>query len=517
MGRINRQHQGVVMTKKKGKAASRTPNLAMEIARPTRIGARQPWAEHPAIDMTPPRLWRLMLRAEQGDSRAWFDLCEDVEERDLHYQAVLGVRKRQVAQLPISVEAASDDAEHQAHADLIREFLRRDELQADTVALLDALGKGVSFIELVWPETTGWNLPRLEWRDPRFFEFDWQDGGCEKLRGDGGQLIALEPRKFIVHKHYAKQGHAIRGGHGRGVAWMALFKTFGVRDWVSWLQCFGRPVRVGKYHQSATDSEKTILLRALHNIAGDLAAMIPEAMAIEFIEAKGGAAVDAHMKLCDWIDRQISKAVLGQTATTDAIAGGHAVGREHNDVRSDIEAADAAALAATLNQQLVRPIIDLNFAAPSDGAYPRIVIGRDRDLDWSQLWSAVDRGMQVEESVIRDKLGLPDPPKSGEPVRLLGQKSSQAALSRLVALAERSGRPLADEARQGALSDAAIEAVWQPVEDDVAALIARISGAATPQDALAVLNSWAAGQPPEELQVALAMAVAAGRGLGDAG
>ncbi len=42
----------------------------------------------------------------------------------------------------------------------------------------------------------------------------------------------------------------------------------------------------------------------------------------------------------------------------------------HNDVRVDILEADAKALANTLNRDLLRPYIDLNFGPQAD--YPRI-------------------------------------------------------------------------------------------------------------------------------------------------
>jgi phage gp29-like protein len=85
-------------------------------------------------------------------------------------------------------------------------------------------------------------------------------------------------------------------------------------------------------------------------------------MLIEFVESKQvGASADLYEKRVDHLDQQVSKAVLGQTATTDAIAGGHAVGQEHRQVQEDIERADAGALAAILNRDLIRPWMLLEF------------------------------------------------------------------------------------------------------------------------------------------------------------
>jgi phage gp29-like protein len=156
------------------------------------------------------------------------------------------------------------------------------------------------------------------------------------------------------------------------------------------------------------------------NIAGDCAAIIPESMKIEFIETGNvGAASDLYLKRADWLDRQISKAVLGQTATTDAITGGLGSGKEHRQVQEDIERADAVALAAILNRDLIRPWIDLEFGPQK--RYPRLKIGRPEPEDLDQLVKAlgilVPLGLKVEASEIRDKFKLSEP---GENAEILG-------------------------------------------------------------------------------------------------
>ena len=164
------------------------------------------------------------------------------------------------------------------------------------------------------------------------------------------------------------------------------------------------------------------------NIAGDCAAIVPEGMSIEFIESKNvGPGSDLYEKRSDWLDRPISKAVLGQTTTTDAVSGGHAVAQEHRQVQEDIETADCKALAATLNRDLVRPWIDLEYGPQQN--YPRIRIARPKSEDLKGLADAlnilVPLGLRVGESEIRDKFGISDP---GKDERVLGQPAPPACL-----------------------------------------------------------------------------------------
>ncbi len=143
---------------------------------------------------------------------------------------------------------------------------------------------------------------------------------------------------------------------------------------------------MGKYHAGASADEKRALLRAVANISRDAAAIIPQGMEMEFIQGKGGGE-DIHEKLARYMDQTISKLVLGQTATTDAIAGGHAVGQEHNDVRGDIERSDARQLAACINNHLVKPIVLLNYG--DQAAYPCVRIGRAEQTNVPQLTDAL--------------------------------------------------------------------------------------------------------------------------------
>lgn len=416
--------------------------LSREIAAPTVSGIRSILTGHPAQGLDPGRLAGLLRQAEQGDATAYFELAEEIEEKDAHYAGVLGVRKRSVAQLEITVEAPYDTAIGQAYANALRDWISRDELEGEVFDILDAIGKGISYTEIVWDRTSQPWLPVLKTRDPRFFEFDQVDGETPLLKGgndgDAGLPTPLPAYKFIVHRHAFKTGQTVRGGLSRLMAWPYLFKNFALKDWVIFAEVYGIPMRIGKYDPNATEEDRRTLLRAVAGIGSDAAGIIPRSMEIEFVNAMANGNADVFRELCEYLDFQISKAVLGQTGSTDATTGGFgSSGQVHNDVRQDIQRADAKALSATLNRDLVRPFIDLNFGKPADGKYPRIRIGQAETFtaeDMGMIERFVKMGGRVEESVVQDKMGLPDAPEKGEngsEVRLLkaGAEPAQAAPS----------------------------------------------------------------------------------------
>ena len=173
-----------------------TGMLREEQAAPTMAGVRNIYSVmHPSIGLTPERLTGIMQQAEFGDPYLYLELAEDMEEKDLHYLAVLGTRKNAVAQLDLIVSAASSAAEDQRAAAMVREMICDGPIQLDSVLfdVLDAVGKGFSATEIMW-DTSGreWFPAQLKWRDPRWFAFDWISGEEILVRTLKGEIIPVE-------------------------------------------------------------------------------------------------------------------------------------------------------------------------------------------------------------------------------------------------------------------------------------------------------------------------------------
>jgi phage gp29-like protein len=494
--------------------------LTEEIAAPTITGVRSPLSGYPGDGLNPMRLASILREADAGDPLRYLELAETIEERDLHYAGVLATRKRSVAQIEVTVDAASDDAADVEKADLVRDWLLRDELADELFDILDAVGKGYSFTEIIWETSEGqWRPSRLEWRDPRWFRPARHDLTTPLMLGESGEELPLPGGKFITAVLRAKSGLPIRSGLARIVSWAWMFKAFSNRDWAIFTQTFGQPIRIGKYGPGATEQDRDTLYRAVANIAGDCAAIIPDGMVIDFIESKSiGASSDLYEKRVDWLDRQVSKAVLGQTTTTDAISGGHAVSQEHRQVQEDIERADARALAAILNRDLIRVWIDLEYGPQK--RYPRLRIARPDEEDLAQLSSLlaqlVPLGLRVQASEIRDKFGLSDP-EAGAEVLVPPRSPAAAPESAGMPADPRpgDGRPTLHQERHAGgrmadelIADAALALAGPAVGGMVERVRGLVAQAGSLEEAIRALeNASAARDAPADLTAAMRQAL----------
>lgn len=380
--------------------------------------ARDPWLtplrEEVASQLSPERLGSLLRAADDGDPIAYLTLAEEIEERELHYSAVLRQRKAGVTAAQVAVEAASDQADHRRHADAVREITRKPCFDQLLFHMQDALGKGYSVVEQLW-DTSGrlWWPRAYEWRDPTWFRLDPRTLEIVGLHDGTPEGTPLPPFKYVIHMPHLKSGAAVRGGLARPATIVYVLKRFTLQQMARFLEVYGIPVRLGRYPAQTPEGDKRELLVALRRIGSDAAAIIPDNVSVEFLDGqrggRGGGA-EGFIGAARFWDEQLSKLVLHQTMTTEAGAS-RSQSETHDHVRAGAALHDCRMSSGTINRDVTRPFIDINFG-PQE-RYPRItisIIEADELSAWAgAVVSFVDRGLNVDQRHIRARLGLAEP------------------------------------------------------------------------------------------------------------
>lgn len=390
-----------------------TAQLTKPIAAPTTDGLHSVWSETVLAGLNPGNLAAMLKQAASGYPDRFFVLAEEMEERDLHYASVLTTRKLAITGVEPIVVPASQDRQDKLIADAVKDLVQAPIFVDDYVAdLLDALGKGYAAVETIWDRSgKAWMPAGYEWRDQKNFVIDRTDGRTLRYKDAGSlQGIDLPPFLFSIHAPKRKSGLPIRGGLARLAAWAFLFKSYTLKDWMAFLEVYGMPLRIGKYGRGSSEDDRRVLLKAVRDLSSDAAAIIPQEMTIEFQEASGGTGNAVFSSKAEYLDRQISKGVLGQTMTADDGAS-LSQARVHENVRHDIARADARQLAVTANRDLVRPFVDLNYG-PQD-KYPTMVIpiteSEDIKILADVVTAAVNMGAEIDASEFRERIGFGAP------------------------------------------------------------------------------------------------------------
>ena len=413
------------------------------------------YSEYPSDGLTPVRLAEIFKEADAGDVLRQAELFEEMEEKDPHLFSQLQTRKNAVTGLDYEViPFDSDDPRDKEIAEFVEAQLGGIEGFEDIMLdLLDAIGKGFAVSEIMWSYDEGHVVvDDIRSRHQKRFFWDSVDDSFKVRTQEAPEGIELPKNKFIVHKYKARSGHPSRAGVLRVVAWMYLFKNYTLKDWVAFCEVFGMPLRLGKYQPGASEDDKRALMQALVAIGADAAGIFPDGTAIEFVNTEKTSSTDLYERLARYCDEQVSKAILGQTLTSDSGGGSYAQSKTHNDVRHDLTVADCKAIAATLRRDLIRPLVLYNFG--EDKRIPYLRFDAEESEDLTQTATVIgtlirEAGLKVPTSYIYKKFSIPKPEGDEEVATPPGQTAQGAGFGPFSFKAQ-PGEPIALKAGDGA-------------------------------------------------------------------
>ena len=274
--------------------------------------------------------------------------------------------------------------------------------------MTDAIGKGFAALEIEWKKDGGWWIPALTHRPQSWFCL--HRGERQELRLRTG---ATQPDGSIGEP-LRPLGWLERSAMFRQLVWPYLFKNYSVGDLAEFLEIYGIPVRVGRYPASASEVEKSTLMRALVGIGHNAAGIIPEGMNVEFMDAARGDP-EAFKLMMDWCERTQSKVILGGTLTSgaDGKASTNALGKVHNEVRHDLRDSDIRQLNSTLTRQLLHAIATANGLMHDGVRAPVMRLQLDDTEDLATFAQAlpalVGIGMKIPVQWAQERLGIPQP------------------------------------------------------------------------------------------------------------
>lgn len=262
----------------------------------------------------------------------------------------------------------------------------------------------------------------LRQKSPTRFHFDVDEFGRLRPMGliqrqNTGEMRRLDVGKFLLYT-YQKEFDNYFGESDLKSAYRFWFlKMNFFRYWGMYLEKFAIPVVWGKVTSptiNAADQEKFRTI--VSNLQAGMAAVAPDNLELNFVETKNttGATFQVAIDACDV---RIARAILMPT-----LLGLSSSQKEGSLARSQTEeatfdlvlGADSKQVAEVLNEQFIRPLIEMNFGLQDE--YPKFVFKPMREEDkksfvvaWADAVSkrAVTSTPETQEH-IRSLLGFPE-------------------------------------------------------------------------------------------------------------
>jgi phage gp29-like protein len=397
----------------------------------------------------------VLKRAAQGNMRDLTDLVRESIFYDPHYAGVLRKRLGTVAALPWEVRPAEgpdvDKVAARDYAALVRAQLMnmanfRDFLQDLAWGVVD--GRAASEIEWVpiQPMTVGKHaatmaVTRILYIHPRRLNFgptralivtdEARGSSSGSFHSDGFSLDPVDLRKQKLYRKYVQwmprqfgDYQEMEGIGCRALIW-AFFKRFAQRDRMQLLELFGKPWRVGKVEEGSEASPEDFAAAkaALDGLGATYSAMLPRGIDVDLLKP-GDTAGNVHKDVIAECDRQISKLVLGQTGTTDNMAGGLNTSQAGvmQDEQFAILTTDALNMAQVIEDQVTDAIVEVNFGADQLPNAPHFVLRSDlppnRETELKRLDLALKAGLEVEVDEAYEVSGFRRPEEGAAVVKV---------------------------------------------------------------------------------------------------
>jgi len=247
--------------------------------------------------------------------------------------------------------------------------------------ILDAIFFGMAPTEVIWKEDGGLWLPdTVEGKPTEWFAFSPKNELRFLSRDHQLEGEPVPDNKILLPAH----GASYYNPYGERVLsrcyWPITWKRAAQKFWAILTEKYGIPWVYGRVPKAADNDVRAALVEKLQAMVQDGVAVVNDDESIDF-GRPGGVQLNATIfsALVAEQDSQISKAILGQTLTTDSGqdgSGSYALGKVHSDVRADLLEGDERLVQNTMDT-LIGWIVTLNFP----GAKPPFFrLHRDEDI-----------------------------------------------------------------------------------------------------------------------------------------
>jgi len=317
--------------------------------------------------------------------------------------------------------------EAEQQADLIKRMFSLDDgskfRRLISISYRDSLAQGFSVDESIFgydDQTSKFIVDQFKPRKAERFTFD--DNWDLHLKGDFFDPFRskrLDQWRFVVFRNGGGPENPYGDALCQELYWLFYFKKEIIKFWATYLERFASPILDVEYDSDIKQNKELAaeIDEMADNYINATAVRHPADIKFSLLEARrsGEGTYDSFIR---WTDQQYAKSIVGQTLTTGEgdRSGSFALSKTHGAVAQNVLARDCALVSAGINQQVIRPTIDLNYSEVR--GYPQVVMdcAPEEDLkDKAEYLNIVQTmGLPIPTEFAQKAFSIPAPQKGEE-------------------------------------------------------------------------------------------------------
>lgn len=313
------------------------------------------------------------------------DIYDRILRKDAHLFSLFQTRKHMILSKDFEIHPASGEKRDIIIADFVKWQLydRITNFTQDLYELLSAFQYGFSVSEFIFTEDKNrWIIDKIKSKHPSHFGFD-EHGTLYQVSENGVMKKFLHPNKFIIHRH----GGNDENPHGESLIserlyWLYYFKKNILQFLSFFIERFGSPTPIFSYPPGTSDEEHKVIDEMMEAFHNEMSIKLPSGIMTQLLEWKTTGNANVHERAIKLFNNEMSKGVLGQTLTSETQdTGSKAQATVHFNVLASIIKFDCRSLEATVNHQLIRPLVRWNFGEVENYPYMRFKTEPEKDLE----------------------------------------------------------------------------------------------------------------------------------------
>ncbi len=290
-------------------------------------------------------------------------------------------------------------------ADFVKEVFINMKIENTRYDILNSYYYGFSVLEKNY--TTDGNYVVYEsvvGKPQEWFFFDGENRLCFKSKDNfSGEPVDMQ--KVILVQECPEYNNPYGRRIASAVFWPIIFKRGGIQFWVEFVEKYGG-VLMYLLTQEKDEGRKRQKLAMLDDMVRTAVGVYETGDELKIVDVNKSGSSDTFITMLNFFNAEISKAVLGQTLTTEqGERGARSLGEVHLEVQREIIEQDKKRELKVINK-LVKELVSLNFDTTD---FPRYVLEEKEELKFEKAkrdTELVGQGIKFNKSYYIKQYGF---------------------------------------------------------------------------------------------------------------